>query len=63
MRRPGQLVTREMLLEDVWNYKFKPQTNVVDVHIGNLRRKLDRGDGRRFIANLRSEGFRLDADS
>ena len=63
MRRPGQLVTREMLLEDVWNYKFKPQTNVVDVHIGNLRRKLDRGDGRRFIANLRFEGFRLDADS
>jgi two-component system OmpR family response regulator len=63
MRRPGQLVTREMLLEDVWNYKFKPQTNVVDVHIGNLRRKLDRGDGRRFIANLRSEGFRLDAAS
>ena len=63
MRRPGQLVTREMLLEDVWNYKFRPQTNVVDVHIGNLRRKLDRGDGRRFIVNLRSEGFRLDADS
>ena len=62
MRRPGQLVTREMLLEDVWNYKFQPQTNVVDVHIGNLRRKLDRGDGRRFIANLRSEGFRLDSD-
>ena len=63
MRRPGQLVTREMLLEDVWNYKFRPQTNVVDVHIGNLRRKLDKGDGRRFIANLRAEGFRLDADS
>jgi two-component system OmpR family response regulator len=63
MRRPGQLVTREMLLEDVWNYRFRPQTNVVDVHIGNLRRKLDAGDGRRFIANLRSEGFRLDADT
>ena len=63
MRRPGQLVTRQMLLEDVWNYKFNPQTNVVDVHIGNLRRKLDKGDGRRFIVNLRSEGFRLDADS
>ena len=63
MRRPGQLVTREMLLEDVWNYKFRPQTNVVDVHIGNLRRKLDKGDGRRFIANLRAEGFRLDADT
>ena len=53
MRRPGQIVTRAMLLEDVWNYKFLPQTNVVDVHIGNLRRKLDPGDGRRFIVNLR----------
>jgi len=63
MRRPGQLVTREMLLEDVWNYKFRPQTNVVDVHIGNLRRKLDKGDGRRFITNLRAEGFRFDADT
>ena len=41
MRRPGQIVTRAMLLEDVWNFKFVAQTNVVDVQIGNLRRKLD----------------------
>ena len=41
MRRPNQIVTRAMLLEDVWNFKFLPQTNVVDVQIGNLRRKLD----------------------
>jgi two-component system, OmpR family, response regulator len=61
MRRPGQIVTRAMLLEDVWNYKFLPQTNVVDVHIGNLRRKLDAGDGRRFIVNVRAAGFKLDA--
>ena len=40
-RRPGQIVTRSMLLEDVWNFKFMAQTNVVDVQIGNLRRKLD----------------------
>jgi two-component system OmpR family response regulator len=60
MRRPGQIVTRAMLLEDVWNYKFLPQTNVVDVHIGNLRRKLDAGDGRKFIVNVRAAGFRLD---
>jgi two-component system OmpR family response regulator len=59
MRRPGQIVTRAMLLEDVWNYKFLPQTNVVDVHIGNLRRKLDAGDGRRFILNVRAAGFKL----
>ena len=62
MRRPGQIVTRQMLLEDVWNYKFMLQTNVVDVHIGNLRKKLDAGDGRRFIANVRAAGFRLDVD-
>src|SRR5450631_1730733 len=37
MRRPGQLVTRAMLLEEVWHYRFIPETNVVDVHIGNLR--------------------------
>ncbi len=59
MRRPGQIVTRAMLLEDVWHYKFLPQTNVVDVHIGNLRRKLDAGDGRRFILNVRAAGFKL----
>ena len=63
MRRPGQIITRAMLLEDVWNYKFLPQTNVVDVHIGNLRRKLDGGDGRRFIVNVRAAGFKLDAEA
>jgi two-component system OmpR family response regulator len=62
MRRPGQIVTRAMLLEDVWNYKFLPQTNVVDVHIGNLRRKLDAGDGRRFIVNVRAAGFKLEPE-
>jgi two-component system OmpR family response regulator len=62
MRRPGRIVTRAMLLEDVWNYKFLPQTNVVDVHIGNLRRKLDAGDGRKFIVNVRAVGFKLDPE-
>ena len=63
MRRPGQLVTRAMLLEDVWGYKFIPQTNVVDVHIGNLRRKLESPDGRRLIVNVRAAGFRLDVEA
>ena len=63
MRRPGQIVTRAMLLEDVWNYKFLPQTNVIDVHIGNLRRKLDAGDGRKFIVNVRAAGFKLDVEN
>jgi two-component system, OmpR family, response regulator len=63
MRRPGEVVTREMLLADIWNYKFQPQTNVVDVHIGNLRRKLDPVDARRFIVNLRAAGFKLNAET
>jgi two-component system, OmpR family, response regulator len=63
MRRPGQIVTRAMLLEDVWNFKFMAQTNVVDVQIGNLRRKLDPTGGRRFIVNIRAVGFKLNADT
>jgi two-component system, OmpR family, response regulator len=60
MRRPGQIVTRSMLLEDVWNFKFMAQTNVVDVQIGNLRRKLDPTGSRRFIVNVRAVGFKLE---
>src|ERR1700746_3857160 len=41
MRRKEQMLTRAMLLEEVWNYKFMPQTNLVDVHMGRLRRKVD----------------------
>src|SRR3984957_2673005 len=62
MRRPGQIVTRAMLLEDVWNFKFMAQTNVVDVQIGNLRRKLDPTGARRFIINIRAVGFKLNVD-
>jgi two-component system, OmpR family, response regulator len=62
MRRPGQIVTRAMLLEDVWNFKFMAQTNVVDVQIGNLRRKLDPTGERKYIVNVRAVGFRLDAE-
>jgi two-component system OmpR family response regulator len=63
MRRPGQIVTRAMLLEDVWNLKFMAPTNVVDVQIGNLRRKLDPAGARRLIVNIRGVGFKLNADS
>jgi two-component system, OmpR family, response regulator len=62
MRRPGQTVTRAMLLEDVWNVQPPAYTNIVDVQIGNLRRKLDPTDNRRFIVNVRSVGFKLSAD-
>jgi two-component system, OmpR family, response regulator len=62
MRRPGQAVTRAMLLEDVWNFQPPAYTNVVDVQIGNLRRKLDPTGERRVIASVRSVGFRLNVD-
>ncbi|HET9019245.1 MAG TPA: response regulator transcription factor [Acetobacteraceae bacterium] len=57
MRRPGQLVTRDMLLEDVWQYRFLPQTNLVDVHIGRLRRKLDAPGEAPLIHSVRGAGF------
>ena len=62
MRRPGQIVTRAMLLEDVWKFRFMAQTNVVDVQIGNLRRKLDPTGSRKFIVNVRAVGFKLNVD-
>jgi two-component system, OmpR family, response regulator len=62
MRRPGQTVTRAMLLEDVWNFQPPAYTNVVDVQVGNLRRKLDPTGNRRIIVSVRSVGFRLNTD-
>jgi len=59
LRRPGQTVTRAMLLEDVWNLQPPAYTNVVDVQIGNLRRKLDPTGNRRVIVSVRSVGFKL----
>ena len=61
MRREGQVLTRAMLLEQVWNYRFVPQTNLVDVHIGRLRRKLDGPDERPMILSVRGVGFMLHA--
>jgi two-component system, OmpR family, response regulator len=62
MRRPGETITRAMLLEDVWNLQPPAYTNVVDVQIGNLRRKLDSTGNRRVIVSVRSVGFKLNAD-
>jgi two-component system OmpR family response regulator len=62
MRRPSQTVTRAMLLEDVWNFQPPAYTNVVDVQIGNLRRKLDPTGNRRVIVSVRSVGFKLNVD-
>ena len=54
-------MTRAMLLEEVWNYKFVPQTNLVDVHMGRLRRKVDEPHEPPMIHNVRGVGFILRA--
>jgi two-component system OmpR family response regulator len=63
MRRPGQTITRAMLFEEVWNYRFMPNSNLVDVHMGRLRRKLDEPGERPLLHNVRGIGFMLDASS
>jgi two-component system OmpR family response regulator len=63
MRRPGQAVSRAKLLEDVWNSKFDARSNVVDVHIGNLRRKLDPIGERQYIVSVRAIGFKLKGEA
>ena len=60
VRRPGRIVTRSMLLQDVWGYRFEPRSNVVDVHVGKLRRKVDAPGEIQLIRNVRGEGYRLD---
>jgi two-component system, OmpR family, response regulator len=61
MRREGQVVTRAMLLEDVWHYRFVPRTNLVDVHMGRLRRKVDADGEPPMIQSARGAGFILRA--
>lgn len=56
-RNEGQVVTRMQLLEHVWKLHFDPQTNVVDVHVGRLRRKLETAAGRPIIQTARGEGY------
>jgi len=63
MRHAGQVVTRAMLLQAVWDYHFDPQTNVIDVHISRLRQKIDEGDGPSLIQTVRGAGYMLRADS
>jgi two-component system OmpR family response regulator len=60
MRHAGEVVTRTMLLEKVWDYHFDPQTNVIDVHISRLRAKIDRDFGRPLLHTVRGEGYRLE---
>jgi len=59
MRHAGQVVTRTMLLEHVWDYHFDPQTNVIDVHISRLRSKIDRGFETPLLHTVRGAGYIL----
>ena len=60
MKHASQVVTRAMLLENVWDYHFDPQTNVIDVHISRLRQKIDRGFDRPLLNTVRGAGYMLD---
>ena len=62
MSHQGQIVTRDMLLQNVWNYGLDTQTNVVDVHISRLRGKLDKGFEPALLHTKRGQGFVLQAD-
>src|SRR5919206_567996 len=57
MRHAGQVVTRTMLLEHVWDYHFDPQTNVIDVHVSRLRSKVDKGFDKPLIHTIRGAGY------
>jgi two-component system OmpR family response regulator len=59
MKHAGQVVTRTMLLEHVWDYHFDPQTNVIDVHISRLRSKIDKGFARPLLHTVRGAGYMI----
>ncbi|MBT8127542.1 MAG: response regulator transcription factor [Gammaproteobacteria bacterium] len=59
MRHAGQVVTRTMLLEHVWDYHFDPQTNVIDVHISRLRSKIDKGFKTPLLHTVRGAGYMI----
>jgi len=59
LRHAGEVVTRTMLLEGVWDYNFDPGTNVIDVHISRLRKKIDTGFATPLLHTIRGSGYRL----
>lgn len=62
MRRQGQVVTRTMLLEGVWDFHFIPNTNLIDAQISKLRQKIDKGFAYPMIKTVKGSGYRLSAD-
>ncbi|MFZ5678000.1 MAG: winged helix-turn-helix domain-containing protein [Pseudomonadota bacterium] len=59
MRNAGHVVTRTMLLENVWDYHFDPQTNVIDVHVSRLRAKIDKGFDEPILQTVRGAGYMI----
>lgn len=59
MKHAGQVVTRTMLLENVWEYHFDPQTNVIDVHVSRLRQKIDKDFDKPLLSTIRGAGYML----
>ena len=62
MRRPGEVLTRLHLLEHAWDFAYENRSNVIDVYVGHLRRKIDEPFGRRSLETIRGAGYRLRAD-
>jgi two-component system OmpR family response regulator len=63
MRHADQVVTRTMLLENVWEHHFDPQTNVIDVHVSRLRQKIDEGFDCPLVHTVRGVGYRMGSDA
>lgn len=61
MRHKGEVVTKTMMLENVWSFHFDPQTNLIESHISRLRSKIDRGFGPELIHTIRGSGYRIEA--
>ena len=59
MRHPNQVLSRTVIAEHVWNYDFDNVTNVIDVHVKNLRKKIDEGFESKLINTVRGAGYRL----
>ena len=59
MKHAGQVVTRTMLLENVWDYHFDPQTNVIDVHVSRLRAKIDKNFDKPLLHTVRGAGYMI----
>jgi DNA-binding response OmpR family regulator len=63
MRNAGRRITRAMIIEHVWNLSFDTTTNIVDVYVNYLRRKVDDGAGRRLIHTIRGVGYQVSSQS